>query len=159
METLSKKKVVGSCLSCSITVTAVDSGKKALELLGMEPNMNMINTYYWMPKMIGYKILKRIKDLLSKAISNFCIFIWTLELLPLDIIVLALIDQDDDPYALRIVIGDLVVLDIFAKIVGQNEYEGEKIPSTKRKGFYLDTKGSHNLLAGFLDSIMRFQQG
>ncbi|XP_074591663.1 mediator of RNA polymerase II transcription subunit 23 isoform X2 [Curcuma longa] len=45
------------------------------------------------------------QDLLSKAIANFSFFIWTLELLPLDIIVLALIDRDDDPYALRIVIS------------------------------------------------------
>ncbi|WOL20126.1 mediator of RNA polymerase II transcription subunit 23 [Canna indica] len=45
------------------------------------------------------------QDLLSKAIANFSFFIWTHELLPLDILVLALIDRDDDPYALRIVIS------------------------------------------------------
>ncbi|KAG6501100.1 hypothetical protein ZIOFF_040968 [Zingiber officinale] len=45
------------------------------------------------------------QDLLSKAVSNFSFFIWSLELLPLDIIVLTLIDRDDDPYALRIVIS------------------------------------------------------
>ncbi|XP_074574508.1 trigger factor-like protein TIG, Chloroplastic [Curcuma longa] len=56
-------------------------------------------------------------------------------------------------------IGDLVVLDIFAKTVGQNESEGEKIPSAERKGFYLDTEESHNLLPGFLDSIIGIQQG
>ncbi|XP_042394599.1 trigger factor-like protein TIG, Chloroplastic isoform X1 [Zingiber officinale] len=56
-------------------------------------------------------------------------------------------------------IGDLVVLDIFAKTVGQNECEGEKIPSAERKGFYLDTEERHNLLAGFLDSILGIQQG
>lgn len=44
------------------------------------------------------------QELLSKAIANFSFFIWTLELLPLDIIVLALTDRDDDPYALRIVV-------------------------------------------------------
>ncbi|PKA62731.1 Mediator of RNA polymerase II transcription subunit 23 [Apostasia shenzhenica] len=45
------------------------------------------------------------QELLSKAISGLAFFIWTHELLPLDILLLALIDRDDDPYALRIVIG------------------------------------------------------
>ncbi|PKU68672.1 Mediator of RNA polymerase II transcription subunit 23 [Dendrobium catenatum] len=45
------------------------------------------------------------QDLLSKAISGIVFFIWTHELLPLDILLLALIDRDDDPYALRIVIS------------------------------------------------------
>jgi mediator of RNA polymerase II transcription subunit 23 len=44
------------------------------------------------------------QDLLSKAISNLSFFIWTHELLPLDILLLALIDRDDDPYALRLVV-------------------------------------------------------
>ncbi|XP_038985273.1 mediator of RNA polymerase II transcription subunit 23 [Phoenix dactylifera] len=45
------------------------------------------------------------QDLLSKAIANLTFFIWTHELLPLDILLLALIDRDDDPNALRIVIS------------------------------------------------------
>ncbi|XP_020083151.1 mediator of RNA polymerase II transcription subunit 23 isoform X2 [Ananas comosus] len=45
------------------------------------------------------------QDLLSKAIANLVFFIWTHELLPLDILLLALIDRDDDHYALRIVIS------------------------------------------------------
>lgn len=45
------------------------------------------------------------QELLSKAISGIAFFIWTHELLPLDILLLALIDRDDDPYALRIVIS------------------------------------------------------
>ncbi|XP_051192824.1 mediator of RNA polymerase II transcription subunit 23 [Lolium perenne] len=45
------------------------------------------------------------QDLLSKAITNLAFFIWTHELLPLDILLLALIDRDDDPYALRLVIS------------------------------------------------------
>lgn len=48
--------------------------------------------------------LNLLQDLLSKAIANFSFFIWTHELLPLDILLLALIDRDDDPYALRIVV-------------------------------------------------------
>lgn len=45
-----------------------------------------------------------IQDLLSKAIANLVFFIWTHELLPLDILLLALIDRDDDHCALRIVV-------------------------------------------------------
>ncbi|KAJ4816734.1 Mediator of RNA polymerase II transcription subunit 23 [Rhynchospora pubera] len=45
------------------------------------------------------------QDLLAKAVSNLSFFIWNHELLPLDILLLALIDRDDDPYALRIVIS------------------------------------------------------
>lgn len=45
-----------------------------------------------------------VQDLLSKAMANLTFFIWTHELLPLDILLLALIDRDDDPYALRIVV-------------------------------------------------------
>ncbi|CAL9098092.1 unnamed protein product [Musa textilis] len=56
-------------------------------------------------------------------------------------------------------IGDLVVLDIFAKTIGLDESEGEKIPSAERKGFYLDTEESDNLLPGFLDSIIGIRQG
>ncbi|XP_074557544.1 two-component response regulator ORR5-like [Curcuma longa] len=43
-------------------LTAVDSGKKALELLGLEPNVNMIITDYWMPEMTGYELLKIVKE-------------------------------------------------------------------------------------------------
>ncbi|XP_008813274.1 two-component response regulator ORR5-like [Phoenix dactylifera] len=43
-------------------VTTVDSGKRALELLGLEPNVNMIITDYWMPEMTGYELLKKVKE-------------------------------------------------------------------------------------------------
>ncbi|XP_024030700.1 mediator of RNA polymerase II transcription subunit 23 isoform X2 [Morus notabilis] len=46
-----------------------------------------------------------LQDLLMKASTNLAFFIWTHELLPLDILLLALIDRDDDPHALRIVIS------------------------------------------------------
>nr|XP_011463184.1 PREDICTED: mediator of RNA polymerase II transcription subunit 23 [Fragaria vesca subsp. vesca] len=46
-----------------------------------------------------------LQDLLLKACANLTFFIWTHELLPLDIMLLALIDRDDDPHALRIVIS------------------------------------------------------
>ncbi|OVA05734.1 Mediator complex [Macleaya cordata] len=46
-----------------------------------------------------------LQDLLVKASANLAFLIWTHELLPLDILLLALIDRDDDPHALRIVIS------------------------------------------------------
>uniref|UniRef100_A0A1D1XDU2 Mediator of RNA polymerase II transcription subunit 23 n=2 Tax=Anthurium amnicola TaxID=1678845 RepID=A0A1D1XDU2_9ARAE len=48
------------------------------------------------------------QDLLSKASANIASLIWTHELLPLDILLLALIDRDDDPCALRIVLNMLL---------------------------------------------------
>ncbi|KAF8040192.1 hypothetical protein BT93_B2427 [Corymbia citriodora subsp. variegata] len=45
------------------------------------------------------------QDLLFKTSTNLAFLIWTHELLPLDILLLALIDRDDDPHALRIVIN------------------------------------------------------
>lgn len=44
------------------------------------------------------------QELISKASTNLAFFIWTNELLPLDILLLALIDRDDDPHALRIAV-------------------------------------------------------
>ncbi|KAJ8497427.1 hypothetical protein OPV22_007979 [Ensete ventricosum] len=48
--------------SSKYRVTTVDSGKKALELLVLEPDVNMIITDYWMPEMTGYELLKRVKE-------------------------------------------------------------------------------------------------
>lgn len=44
------------------------------------------------------------QDLLLNACANLAFFVWTHELLPLDILLLALIDRDDDPHALHIVV-------------------------------------------------------
>ncbi|GFQ00488.1 mediator of RNA polymerase ii transcription subunit 23 [Phtheirospermum japonicum] len=49
----------------------------------------------------------RLQDIMLKVCTNFGFFIWTIELVPLDILLLALIDRDDDPNALRIVINIL----------------------------------------------------
>ncbi|XP_015895410.1 mediator of RNA polymerase II transcription subunit 23 isoform X1 [Ziziphus jujuba] len=46
-----------------------------------------------------------LQDLLSKACANLAFFVWPDDLLPLDILLLALIDRDDDPHALHIVIS------------------------------------------------------
>jgi hypothetical protein len=56
------------------------------------------------------------QDLLSKAITNLAFFIWTHELLPLDILLLALIDRDDDPYALRLVVSPLKIIQFASHI-------------------------------------------
>ncbi|XP_066318960.1 two-component response regulator ORR11-like [Miscanthus floridulus] len=48
--------------SSRFRVTAVESGKRALELLGTEPNVSMIITDYWMPEMTGYELLKKVKE-------------------------------------------------------------------------------------------------
>ncbi|XP_010271303.1 PREDICTED: mediator of RNA polymerase II transcription subunit 23 [Nelumbo nucifera] len=46
-----------------------------------------------------------LQDLLLKTTTNLSFLIFTHELIPLDILLLALIDRDDDPHALRIVIS------------------------------------------------------
>ncbi|KAK9105927.1 hypothetical protein Scep_022771 [Stephania cephalantha] len=46
-----------------------------------------------------------LQDILLKASGNLAVFVWKHELFPLDILILALIDRDDDPHALRIVIS------------------------------------------------------
>ncbi|KAL4185083.1 hypothetical protein AMTRI_Chr10g4170 [Amborella trichopoda] len=51
-------------------------------------------------------------------------------------------------------LGDVIVLDIYANMVKEDESTGESIPSAESKGFHLDTEGADNLLPGFLDSIM-----
>ncbi|KAL3501933.1 hypothetical protein ACH5RR_036382 [Cinchona calisaya] len=45
------------------------------------------------------------QDLMLKACANLSFFIWTHELLPLDILLLALVDRDDDSNSLRIVVN------------------------------------------------------
>ncbi|KAH7669258.1 CheY-like protein [Dioscorea alata] len=45
------------------SVTAVDSAQRALDLLGLEPDVNMIITDYWMPDMTGFDLLKRVKEI------------------------------------------------------------------------------------------------
>ncbi|KAG6508272.1 hypothetical protein ZIOFF_033646 [Zingiber officinale] len=58
----------------------VNSGTKALELLGMEPNVNMIITDNWMPKMTGYELLKRIKE--SSKTREIPVIIMSIENVP-----------------------------------------------------------------------------
>jgi two-component response regulator (ARR-A family) len=45
-----------------LTVTTVDSGKRALEVLSLDRSVHMIITDYCMPEMNGYELLKRVKE-------------------------------------------------------------------------------------------------
>lgn len=61
-------------------VTAVDSGKRALEILGSEPNVSMIITDYWMPEMTGYDLLKKVKE--SSKLKRIPVVIMSSENVP-----------------------------------------------------------------------------
>ncbi|KAJ0969008.1 hypothetical protein J5N97_021885 [Dioscorea zingiberensis] len=61
-------------------VTTVDSGKRALELLDLEPNVNMIITDYWMPEMTGYELLKKVKG--STELKEIPVVIMSSENIP-----------------------------------------------------------------------------
>ncbi|KAK8934909.1 Two-component response regulator ARR3 [Platanthera zijinensis] len=61
-------------------VTAVESGVRALELLGMDPDVSMIITDYWMPEMTGFELLKRIKE--SKELKKIPVVIMSSENVP-----------------------------------------------------------------------------
>ncbi|THG21690.1 hypothetical protein TEA_000319 [Camellia sinensis var. sinensis] len=56
-------------------------------------------------------------------------------------------------------IGDVVVLDISATTIDQDESNIRKIPSAETKGFQFDTEDGDKVLPGFLDSIIGIQQG
>ncbi|XP_076947304.1 mediator of RNA polymerase II transcription subunit 23-like [Bidens hawaiensis] len=67
---------------------------------------------YTMVDIILYNIQQELQqhphsmqDVISNTCENLAQFIWIHELLPLDILLLALTDRDDDPYALRMVVN------------------------------------------------------
>ncbi|KAK6931622.1 Mediator complex, subunit Med23, partial [Dillenia turbinata] len=64
-----------------------------------------------------------LQDLLLKASGNLAFFIWTHELLPLDILLLALIDRDDDPHALRIVVGHSYLAPCWISLLDRQELQ------------------------------------
>ncbi|KAJ8438775.1 hypothetical protein Cgig2_009893 [Carnegiea gigantea] len=80
----------------SFQVTAVDSGTKALELLGLQGNheegeqeqhedhhdmeVNLIITDYCMPEMTGYDLLRKIKE--SENLKNIPVVIMSSENIP-----------------------------------------------------------------------------
>ncbi|KAJ0974331.1 hypothetical protein J5N97_016296 [Dioscorea zingiberensis] len=61
-------------------VTTVDSGKRALELLGLESDVNMIITDYWMPEMTGFELLKKVKE--SSTLREIPVVIMSSENVP-----------------------------------------------------------------------------
>ncbi|GJM85595.1 hypothetical protein PR202_ga02062 [Eleusine coracana subsp. coracana] len=75
------RAVIAAILRSSrFRVTAVDSGKRALELLGSEPNVSMIITDYWMPEMTGYELLKKVKE--SSELKQIPVVIMSSENVP-----------------------------------------------------------------------------
>ncbi|KAK6912399.1 Signal transduction response regulator, receiver domain [Dillenia turbinata] len=87
------RKLVEKLLKASsFHVTAVDSGSKALEVLGIEQNtisnpasdqkekVNLVITDYSMPGMNGYDLLKRIKE--SKSVKDIPVVIMSSENIP-----------------------------------------------------------------------------
>ncbi|KAF7090105.1 hypothetical protein CFC21_092919 [Triticum aestivum] len=72
--------ISGILRSSRFRVTAVDSGKRALELLGSEPNVSMIITDYWMPEMTGYELLKKVKE--SSTLKQIPVVIMSSENVP-----------------------------------------------------------------------------
>ncbi|KAL5993514.1 Two-component response regulator Orr3 [Asimina triloba] len=65
---LDRKLIERLLKSSAYKVTTVESGKRALELLGLgkevsskKPKVNMIITDYCMPEMTGFDLLKRVK--------------------------------------------------------------------------------------------------
>uniref|UniRef100_A0ACD5ZHU6 Uncharacterized protein n=1 Tax=Avena sativa TaxID=4498 RepID=A0ACD5ZHU6_AVESA len=72
--------ISGILRSSRFRVTAVDSGKRALELLGSENNVGMIITDYWMPEMTGYELLKKVKE--SSKLKRIPVVIMSSENVP-----------------------------------------------------------------------------
>ncbi|ONK71159.1 uncharacterized protein A4U43_C04F5400 [Asparagus officinalis] len=66
--------------SSKYRVTAVDSGKRALEMLSTEPNVNMIITDYFMPEMTGFELLKKIKG--SSLLKQIPVVVMSSENIP-----------------------------------------------------------------------------
>ncbi|KAF3783622.1 Trigger factor-like protein [Nymphaea thermarum] len=56
-------------------------------------------------------------------------------------------------------IGDVAVLNIYARTAEQSDAGGETIPSAEQKGFHLDTEEGDDLLPGFLDAIVGIGRG
>ncbi|KAJ1694533.1 hypothetical protein LUZ63_011231 [Rhynchospora breviuscula] len=66
--------------SSKFRVTSVDSAQRALELLDLESNVNMIFTDYSMPEMTGYDLLKRVKG--SSELKKIPVVIMSSENVP-----------------------------------------------------------------------------
>ncbi|KAG9457178.1 hypothetical protein H6P81_001686 [Aristolochia fimbriata] len=88
----------------------INSGNLARALREFSPEEVTSNIYMMVDVLLHHIQIELqhghlLQDLLLKASANLAFLVWTHELLPLDILLLALIDRDDDPHALRIVIS------------------------------------------------------
>lgn len=87
-DSLLDRKLIEKLLkSSSYRVTTVESGKRALEVLGLEketsskkPKVSMIITDYCMPEMTGFDLLKRIKE--SSALREIPVVVMSSENVP-----------------------------------------------------------------------------
>ncbi|XP_058080146.1 two-component response regulator ORR3-like [Magnolia sinica] len=84
---LDRKLIERLLKSSAYRVTTVDSGKRALELLGWgnevsskKPKVNMIITDYCMPEMTGFDLLKRVKE--SSTLREIPVVIMSSENVP-----------------------------------------------------------------------------
>lgn len=83
---LDRKMIERLLRTSSYKVTTVDSGNKALEVLGIEGslglqiNISLIITDYCMPGMTGYDLLKRVKE--SSALKEIPVVIVSSENVP-----------------------------------------------------------------------------
>uniref|UniRef100_A0A0D6R491 Mediator complex subunit 23 n=1 Tax=Araucaria cunninghamii TaxID=56994 RepID=A0A0D6R491_ARACU len=106
-----------------------------------------------------------LQDLLLKSSASLAFFMWTHELLPVDIVLLALIDRDDDPHALRLVVGLLLDRQEFQQRVnhyymnrGQPEHwlnpgPFQRVESQQALGNHLSGKDRYPVF--FDDMVMR----
>lgn len=88
----------------------INSGNLGRVLREFSPEEVTSNIYTMVDVMLHHMQIELqqghlIQDLMLKAIASLAFFVWTNEILPLDILLLALTDRDDDPHALRIVIS------------------------------------------------------
>ncbi|CAL5206700.1 unnamed protein product [Lathyrus oleraceus] len=88
----------------------INSGNLGRVLREFSPEEVTSNIYTMVDVMLHHMQIELqqghlIQDLMLKACASLAFFVWTNELLPLDILLLALTDRDDDPHALRIVIS------------------------------------------------------
>ncbi|KAL8157605.1 mediator of RNA polymerase II transcription subunit 23-like [Apium graveolens] len=108
----------------------INSANLALVLREFSPEEVTANIYTMVDVMLHRLQMcqQPFQELTMKACANLADFIFTHELLPLDILFLALIDRDDDPHALRIVVSLLESQELQDKIkiyltnVGQPEH-------------------------------------
>ncbi|XP_027189718.1 mediator of RNA polymerase II transcription subunit 23 isoform X2 [Cicer arietinum] len=99
----------------------INSGNLGRVLREFSPEEVTSNIYTMVDVMLHHMQIELqqghlIQDLMLKACASLAFFVWTNELLPLDILLLALIDRDDDPHALRIVISLLDMPDLQQRV-------------------------------------------